>query len=222
MTKWAPARDDTIGALADEILHNYAHGRVVIAIDGPDGAGKSRFADDLARVMGERGAAAFRASIDDFHHPYAEATRAGEFDPAGWYENAYDYDLLKTALISPFRSGGSFVTAAFDSAEDIPRTLAALTAPDDAILIVDGVFLNREELRGLWNYSVYLDVDADVALARYSERDGTSPDADAPLNQRYLGAQALYVAEARPRTTATAIINNADYEHPRRNFADSC
>ena len=57
---------------------------------------------------------------------------------------------------------------------------------------------------------------------RCDERDGSDPDPDSPLGQRYLGGQELYQREAQPRTAASAIVDNTDYTHPRRRFADSC
>ncbi|MCU1535160.1 MAG: uridine kinase [Glaciihabitans sp.] len=224
MARWAPARKDTISALADELLHNYGRGRVLVAIDGPDGAGKSTFADDLAALLREKGHEVFRATVDDFHRPYERAIAEGEFNPEGWYRHAYDYDMLRRALVEPFRtpSSGAFVLAGFDSRRDQPIQPKWITAGTDAILIVDGVFLNRPELRGLWNFTVWLDVSPELGLERYSRRDGTSPDADAPLNRRYLGAQEFYQSHATPRARANAIIDNTDVEHPRRVFADSC
>ena len=40
-----------------------------IAIDGPDAAGKTALADELAVVLRARGREVVRASIDDFHLP---------------------------------------------------------------------------------------------------------------------------------------------------------
>ena len=42
---------------------------LLVAVDGGDGAGKTRFADDLARHLEETGRVTVRASVDDFHHP---------------------------------------------------------------------------------------------------------------------------------------------------------
>ena len=90
------------------------------------------------------------------------------------------------------------------------------TGPQDATLVVDGVFLNRPELRGLWNWSVWLEVPVEVADARLIARDGRG------LTARYLGGQELYLAQARPRVAASVIVDNTDPDRPFRQFADSC
>jgi imidazolonepropionase len=41
----------------------------LVGVDGPDGAGKTTFADDLAAMAATVGCSVVRASVDDFHHP---------------------------------------------------------------------------------------------------------------------------------------------------------
>ena len=217
MTRWAPARSDTIAALADEILHNYAKGRVMVAIDGVDGAGKTVFANDLAAAIEATGHAVARATIDDFHAPSAVRYARGTDSPEGFYLDSFDYDSFRSALVVPFKSGGDFSTGVFDHLADAAAPRHPQSAPADTIMIVDGIFLNRPELRGIWNYSVWLDVPTEIAEERVRGRA-----VDNATGPRYTGGQELYIAEAGPRLRAVAIIDNTDYDHPRRVFADSC
>jgi uridine kinase len=218
MTRWTPQKKDVLAALATDILHNYGRGRAIVAVDGVDGAGKSHFAESLVKALEDQGHAAVHASIDGFHRPRAERYVQGADSAKGFYEDSYDYATFRRVLVEPFRQAGTgaFVTAAFDHRADAPIEPKWVTAPADAILVVDGIFLNRPELRGLWNYSIWLDVPAAVAEQRLLERDGASG-----VSARYTGGQKLYARE-RPSSRATAIIDNADFEHPRRVFADSC
>jgi uridine kinase len=192
---------------------------VIVAVDGLDGAGKTRFADALADQLGIGHRAVFRASIDDFHWPRARRYARGRDSAEGFYLDSYDYETFKRVLVGPFRTGwiGSFVLRAFDLKRDVPFEPVWSSGPKDAILVVDGIFLNRPELRGLWNYSIWLEVDPEVAAERMLERDGEGANAE-----RYSGGQALYLAECTPKELATAIVDNNDYDHPKRIFADSC
>jgi uridine kinase len=222
MTRWAPQRRDTLDAIAGELLQHYAKGRAIVAVDGPAGVGATRFADDLVRAFAERGHAAFAAPIDGFLRPRADRLARGVDSAEGRYEDAFDYSAFRRALVEPFRTGegAGFVTAAFDVARDAPVQPTWRSGPRDAILVVSGVFLNRPELRGVWNASIRLDLDPADALARARAADvdasaGASDDAA-------LGADARYVAEADPRRTATIIVDMTDEEHPRQVFADAC
>jgi uridine kinase len=223
MPLYQATRSEVVTGIADEFLHNYGRGRTILAVDGPDGAGKTRFADELATVLRKRGVAVFRASIDGFLRPRSERHARGRTGET-CYVDSHDYSTFRRVLVEPFRMGGSagFVLEAFDARRDARVEPKWVTAPPDAVLIVDGVFLNRPELSGIWNYSVWLDVPADVAFARVAERDGTDPDPEAESNRRYADAQRLYRGVVDPRTKASAILDNADLEHPRRVFADSC
>jgi uridine kinase len=210
--------------LVGEIAHNYGRGRTIVAVDGIDGSGKSAFADDLAAVFREAGHDAFRASMENFHRPRTERWRLGRESPETFYGDSFDYGTFRRVLIDPFRMAGStgFQTAAFDVRRDAPIESRWQTAPADAVLIVDGVFLLRPELAGIWNFSVLLEVPWDEAYARLSARDGVDPDPDALSNARYREGQQLYYAEADPRALASALVDNAHPERPQRVFADSC
>lgn len=226
-TPWSripQARRALLESLVGEYAQHYGKGRTALAVDGPDGAGKTRFADDLAVAFRRAGFEVFRASIDDFHQPRELRYRDGRNSPTGYYRDAFDYSLFRRVLAEPFRMGGStgFQLRGFDLARDVPFESDWVTGPDDAILLVDGVFLNRFELRGLWNWSIWLDADPAVRLARMVERDGADPDPDAPSNRRYSDAQRLYVRDAHPNTTAAAIVDNTDPDAPTRRYADYC
>jgi uridine kinase len=207
--------------LRDRVRRRYAAGRVVVAVDGLDGAGKSVFADGLAEVFAETGDAVFRASIDGFHRPRAERYARGRHDAVGFYRDSYDYATFRRVLLDPFRDGAQtagttgFQLAAFDVARDAPVESQWVTAPIDAVLVVDGIFLHRRELRDLWDWSVWLDVPFDITFGRMAMRDGCDPDPDAPANARYRQGQELYLSDARPREEASVIVDNTDLGHPR-------
>jgi uridine kinase len=201
MARWQPARRDVIDSLADEILHNYAHGRVLVAVDGPDGSGTAEFGADLAELLGKRGHAAFHARIEDFQAPREQRYPSGSDPARGRYQDGYDYSAFRRVLIEPFQMAVAtgFVLAFWDARRDQPIEPKWLTAPDDAVLVVSGVYLQRPELRGLFHYAIWLEVPVE-------------DDADLKLYRK-----AVKAPEA-----ANAIIDNRDPDHPRRIFADSC
>jgi uridine kinase len=221
MTRWAPQRRDVMAALAEELLHNYGRGRTIVAVDGPTAAGKSTFADDLATELRKKGHDVFRASIDDFLKSRALRYAQGRDSAKGRYDDAYNYSVFRRVLIEPFGMNGStgFVTAAWDEHRDRQIEPKWLSGPVDAMLVIDGSYLNRPELRGLWNASIWLDADAAVREQRMLARDGIEPGT--ARAERYDGAQKLY-EKSQPREAATIIVDNTDPDHPHRVFTDSC
>jgi len=205
MTRWTPERRALLEGLAAELLHNYGRGRTIVAVDGPRAPGRPAFADDLAEALRKRGHDVFRASIEDFQNPREKREAQGRDSARGRYLDSYDYAAFRRVLIEPFRMNGStgFVTAHWDAERDRQVEPKWLTGPLDAMLVVDGTFLNRPELRGIWNASVWLDVESDA-------------------DEVEAGALALYEKDARPRQNATVIVDGTDPDAPKRRFADSC
>ena len=220
-------RTTLLRGLRDEVRRTYRAGRVILGVDGLDGSGKSTFADAFADVFAEDGASVFRASMDGFHRPRAERYARGRDSPQGFYLDSYDEATFRRVLVDPFRDGATmpstgFQLAAWDVDRDVPAEARWVTGPEDAVLIVDGRFLHRPSLRGIWHSSIWLDVPAEVAARRMAERDGSDPDPAAPANARYRLGQELYLREAAPSRAASVIIDNTDPEHPRREYRDYC
>lgn len=210
MARWAPERRDTMHALAEELLQHYAHGRVVVGVDGPDAATSVPFADDLAAELRTLGHETFRASLADFQQPRARRDARGVDSVVGLYEDGYDYSAFRRVLLGPFRLAGStgFSTAFFDAPRDVPFESKWQTGPADAVLVVDGPYLLRPELRGIWNFTVRL--------------DSVTPGAGPGASPREDDAQALYKTAVGPLVSPSAIINIDAPEHPRQVFEDSC
>lgn len=185
--------------------------RVLVGIDGPDAAGKTTMADQLAQRLS---GLVVRASADDFQHPRAVRRRRGSLSPDGYYLDAFDHATLADKLLTPFGNGASTVmTAHFDYDEDEPAEVS-IDVPPCAVLVVDGVFLQRETIRSFWSLIVYLTVSPEVAFRRGVDRDagrlGTSEELELRYAERYLPAQALYRADVDPERNADVVIDNTD------------
>jgi uridine kinase len=181
--------------------------RRLVAIDGVDGAGKTTFADRLAPMIEARGRSVVRASVDGFHNPRSVRYRRGRSDPMGYFADSYDYAQLRERLLEPFRDGAESVcTKCFDHHADGPD-IVSRPVDDAAILLIDGIFLHRDELFGYWDYSVFLRVPFDVAFRRMATRDGTDPDPAAEGNKRYREGQRIYLGLCRPEDRASRTVD---------------
>lgn len=187
-----------------------------VAVDGVDGAGKTMFADELVGAVRAAGRPVVRASVDGFHHPRATRHRRGRASPQGYYADSYDYDEFRRQLLNPLEPGGSWQvrTAVFDHRTDRAVVRQPEMVPTDGVLVVDGIFLHRPELCRYWHFSVLLDVDVTVSVARCAARDGTPAAVDDPANARYVEGQRLYFDDAEPRTRASVVVDNTDLTRP--------
>ncbi len=187
-----------------------------VAIDGPDGAGKTHFADALAHLLRDQERPVVRISLDDFHNTREVRYRLGRGSPEGFWSDSYNYRQFHTDVLTPFRPGGSrrYRTACHDITTDAILAPEPQVAAPETVLVVDGIFLHRNELSSHWDVSIFLDVPFAETARRMALRDGSSPDPDHPTMRRYVEAQRHYFRECKPQEQATILIANGDYESP--------
>ncbi|GAB3277625.1 nucleoside/nucleotide kinase family protein [Microbacterium lacusdiani] len=203
-----------LAALAEQIPLPEEGRNLIVGIDGVDGAGKTRLADDLASVLGAT-RDVVRVSIDGFHHPRERRHRRGRQSPEGFWLDSYDYAAFRQEVIEPFRSGlGAYLPAAHDLETDRMLDGPRFSTPTGATLLVDGIFLHREELADCWDLTVFLDVPFGVSVPRIAERDGLPADPGAAQNSRYVGGQRLYLEQCRPAERADILVDYADLARP--------
>lgn len=209
------ARTDVLARLADHLTRRRAPHPLRVAVDGPDAAGKTRLADDLARVLAGR-REVIRVSVDDFHRPAEIRLRRGPLSPEGYYRDAFDHDTLRDRVLRPLGPGGDrrYLPAGYDFRADAAVNAADREAGADAVLLVDGVFLLRPELRDHWDVTVHLHVEPAETLRRALTRDlslfGSADVVRQRYQQRYLPGQALYRADARPADRADILLDLTD------------
>jgi uridine kinase len=178
-----------IAALVPERPHGFAR----VGVDGVDGAGKTTFADALAAHLRTAGRPVVRVSADDFLHPRAVRHRRGRDSPEGFFHDSYDLDRLRLDVLEP----------------------PWQQARPGSVLVLDGMFLHRDELVGTWDVSVLLDVPFEETARRMSVRDGSNPDPQHPSMRRYVEGQRLYFRLCDPRGRASVVVDNTDPERPR-------
>ncbi|WP_446664449.1 uridine kinase [Flexivirga sp. B27] len=190
-------------------------GRALVALDGFDGVGKTHLAAELVALASTAGRPVVGVSIDGFHRPKAERVAAGT-GAEGFYRGSYRYDAFRACVVDAVRTGKPITPAVWDVAVDRPVKVDPLEIPSDTIVLVDGIFLQRPELVDVWDATVWVDAPFAVTVPRGNARFPGDHDNDpsAPVNQRYVGGQQLYLAEADPRTRSTWVFDNTDLVRP--------
>lgn len=210
----ADGRRPVLEEVAGAVLGVAGARPVLVGVDGRDGAGKTTFADALGVVL-QCDAPVQRISFDDFLAPRAVRHARGRDSPEGFYHDSLDLDTIEEGVLGPVRRGERTIrTAVHDLATDRAVTGATAALDPLGIVVVDGLFLHRFELRGAWDVSVFLRSDPAVTFARMADRDGSDPDPDARSNRRYLEGMALYLRECTPASRATFVVDNDDPGHP--------
>jgi uridine kinase len=144
----------------------------------------------LADELAERIEHATRVRVDDFLNPPDIRYRLGRDSPEGFFLDSFDYEAFERAIVGA----------------------------NTPVVIADGIFLHRDELVGLWDFSIWLEVPFSISIPRGAARGHGfgSPDPAALSNRRYVEGQRLYIARCDPQSRATVVIDNSDLADPRR------
>jgi len=220
-------RSDLLDYLAEVVTRLHTDKPTLVAIDGRSAAGKTTLADELAARVIATGRPALRSSLDDFHppgHKYRSSER--RYTPTTYYAEGYDYTTFRRFVLEPLRQGGGrrCRLAYWDSFNDLPFPETWVDVPSEAIVIVDGVFLLRSDLRHYWHYAIWVQVDWQTMLERAAKRDVAWVGDAAVVVDRYrafwIPMHELYEADANPTSHANIIVGNQFPERPRVIKAD--
>jgi uridine kinase len=200
-----------VNDVAERVARSRAH-RLLVAVDGVDGSGKTTLAGHLAGDLQSLGRRCLVIHADDFMHTRAVRHRRGRSSPEGYFHDSYDYASLTRYVLEPLgRDGdGWFRAGTVDRARDKVTPRAPRFADPETVTIVEGLFLHRDELVDRWDFSVFLAVDPRIALARKARRDGVVLQPGEPLTQRYVEGQRLYLDGCRPHERATWVLDDVE------------
>ncbi|MER7246170.1 uridine kinase [Kribbella sp. NPDC000426] len=193
-----------------EVIDGISRDRPVrVAVDGPDTAGKTTLADELAVALsGVR--PAIRVSVDDYIRPVEERPQSPGVPAAGYFDDNFDLAALIAGLLIPLGPGGDLC---YRDAEG-----ATGTAPYDAVLLVDGVFLLQTALRPYWDVGICLHIGEDEMLRRGLLRDrdryGGEDATREVFETQFIPGWRAYQAHCDPAATATVVIDHHDPAHP--------
>lgn len=217
-------RSECLAEIAKRIIALSPGHPVRVAVDGRTASGKSTLGDNLAALIVALGRPVIRSSIDGFHRTAAERHKRGRFSAEGYYRDARDLKAVRELLLGPLGPGGDlrYATASFDLAADTPLSTDLRQAEPEAVLVFDGTFVQRRELRTMFDFVLFVDVPEAVARARAIAREsaaGTDAAVAAELyDRRYAPAFDLYCTEMDPVASADAVLDNRDFDRPALRF----
>lgn len=159
--------------------------RLVVAVDGPDAAGKTTFADALGVLLG-----AARVHADDHLNPREVRTRRGELSPEGCYLDSFDHLALRAAVIG---AAGPLVVA-------------------DGVFLLRPELDDLWDVRV--HLAVPPEVTLGRAVVRDAPAMGGAAEVLRRYRGRYLPAQELYRADADPEGRAEVLLDNCDPAAP--------
>lgn len=180
----------------------------IVGIDGLGGAGKSTIANSLKLQLQSEGCNPYVLNIDDFIHPKHIRYDETKEEWFCYYNTQWRYDYLVKEILSPLKKGDIIdkQIELYDKEND-RYVKQQICIPRGSILMLEGIFLQRVEIKSYLDFIVYLDVPQKVRLNRVLARDkyiGGLEKIKSKYERRYFPAEERYIFEYSP-------IENADF-----------
>ena len=169
----AAGRDGILDELATRIVNLLPRRVVRVAVDGRTASGKTTLSNEIAEIVRSKDRPVIRTSIDGFHRPKIERYARGRHSAEGYYYDARDLSAVNKLLLTPLGPNGDrlYRTESFDLETDRPIEQKPLRAPSNAVVIVDGTFLQRPQLRDNWDLTIFVATSDTVSIERGVKRD---------------------------------------------------
>jgi hypothetical protein len=178
-----------------------------VAVDGHPAAGGAALADALIDPLRSLGHPVLRVSGEWFLRPASVRLERGRTDPDAYYDDRLDLAALRREVLDPLGPGGSgrYLPTLWDPATDRSTRAAFLTAPENAVLVLDGTLLLG---RGLpLDLTVHLRLSAGARERRVD-----------PAERWALPAYVRYEQEVDPERVADVLVRVDDPRHPALSF----
>lgn len=185
-------------------------GIAVVGIDGLGGAGKTTISEKICCELKNNNIRTILLHIDDFIN-----VKEVRYDPAYpewqcYYDLQWRYDYF-IKIISQIKDNvnGKIEIELYDKENDCYFT-KSYDVTENTVIIVEGIFLQRKELQGIFDYIVYIDVPEEVRMTRVLKRDtyiGNEQQIIEKYENRYFPAERKYFSEYRPEQSANYVIS---------------
>jgi len=179
----------------------------LIGIDGLGGSGKTMYAYKLQKQL----EGSMILHLDEFVHKKEIRYNKNYEEWYCYYHLQWRYDYLIQKLLLPLKSGLDVnETIEVYNRETDSYILRKFEIPVGTTVIIEGVFLQRPELRPYFESVIYLELDKETRLKRISNRDiymGNKKEIALKYEQRYFPAEEKYIEQCNPVALADIVEN---------------
>jgi uridine kinase len=159
----------------------------IIAVDGRGGAGKSTFAEKLAKELN------------------AEILHTDDF--ASWEDSLNWWPIFIDEIIDPIKAGAKTLSYKRSSWAPDHHPEPVKDQPVTPIMILEGLRSSRREFHQYLAYAIWVETPKELCLKRGLKRDGEEA---LPKWQKWIKEEDKYIARDNPRSYANTEISGVD------------
>lgn len=193
-----------VDTLVRTILNRYDGERFIIGVDGLSRAGKTTVVAEIRQMLIEDEQNVCVFHIDDHIVERKKRYDTGFPQWHEYYNFQWDVGHLQKELFERLRNAREINLPFYDSERDETAN-KTVVIPSGCIVIIEGVFLQREEWRHFFDFVVYLDCSRETRFQRETARTQEQIE---KFNTRYWKAEDHYLETVRPLSNAHMIISS--------------
>jgi uridine kinase len=186
-----------------KILHENECKLIVIGVDGLSRSGKTTYVNKLEKFLEENHIDHICLHLDDFIETRSKRYHTGYEEWEEYYFLQWNVEKLSEDLFASLKSSTLLNLHFYNDEKDvqIPKDVII---PSSGCILIEGVFLQREEWRGYFDSVIYLNCDRETRFKRESELIQTHLE---KFEKRYWKAEDYYLLNIKPEENADYIIN---------------
>lgn len=176
----------------------------IIGIDGLSRSGKTTFVRQLENKLNQQNVRYITFHIDDHIVERHRRYNTGNEEWIEYYYLQWDVQWLKNHFFEKIKEQTKLELPYYDHLHDVQK-LQMVNIAEVEFIIVEGVFLQREEWRHVFDTVLFLDCSKEKRFARENERTRKEIE---KFQNRYWKAEEFYMRQVNPIEQADLIIES--------------
>jgi uridine kinase len=178
--------------------------RFLLGIDGLSRAGKTTITEHLSHLLLEKNISHVVIHLDDLIETKEKRYNTGHEQWEEYYYLQWDVDKLKQSLFEKCKTA-PFLKLPFYESEKDQQHMKEVTLPPTCVIVIEGVFLQREAWRNYFDFMVYMEASKDK---RFSREVNTTKRQIDKFEKHYWKAEAFYLETTNPVHKADLVVQN--------------
>lgn len=194
---------DNISEIMKVIVKNKTDNRFILGIDGLSRSGKTSLVTKLSHFLQQEHIRVSVFHMDDHIVERKIRYNTGYEQWFEYYNLQWDVPWLKLNLFEKISTSEKLFLPFYNDKTDT-QDMQRITLPDYCVVIVEGIFLQRKEWKGYFDYVVYLNCPRKKRFSR--ESTPTQQDIE-KFRNRYWKAEEYYLHTETPMEQADVVID---------------
>lgn len=193
---------------------------LIIGIEGQGCSGKSVLSNNLKNTLVGKGFKTDIVSIDDFCSKRAVRYSNELPLPEQHYLKNFNYEFFENCILKKVKDLGYLFIDEYvlnTRTDEFDKKLE-INLDEQSILLIEGVFIYRNEFKKYYDYSILLQIGQEEQLKRATQRDlSKNGSVEILMNKyldRYIPAYHLYEELNNPLEFVNLLVDNTNVENP--------